>query len=117
MYYPFKLDLLYQASQTLANVHLCEQCQHIPQEIKEELQRLRGDKTTALVGKKYWADGARIRGVYESEDGMRFEPPKKEEPKEESKVESKLAETTAAATTSTPPAAVVASSGAASMDP
>jgi len=74
MYYPFKLDLLYQACQTLANVHLCEQCQHFPADVRTELVKLRGEKTTALVGKKYWADGARIHDVYESPDGLRFRP-------------------------------------------
>jgi len=49
MYYPFKLDLLYQACQTLANVHLCEQCQHFPADVRTELVKLRGEKTTALV--------------------------------------------------------------------
>lgn len=87
MYYPFKLDLLYQyvqshiycvdhafiafffgglciailttsffiiilifrACQTLANVHLCEQCQHFPADVRAELVKLRGEKTTALV--------------------------------------------------------------------
>lgn len=90
MYYPFKLDLLYQACQTLSNVHLCEQCNHIPKDVRLELNKLRGEKTTALVGKKYWADGARIRGIYETEDGMRFEAKKEGAAGAEEPTEKKL---------------------------
>jgi len=55
---PFKLELLHQACQTLANVHLCEQCPHVPADVRVKLVKLRGEKTTALVGKKHWAEGA-----------------------------------------------------------
>ncbi|CAB9509425.1 expressed unknown protein [Seminavis robusta] len=75
MYYPFKLELLYQACQTLASVHLCVQCEHIPADVREELVKFKSEKTSALVGKKYWADGARKKGVYEAEYGLRFRIP------------------------------------------
>lgn len=104
MYYPFKLDLLYQACQTLANVHLCEQCQHFPADVRVELVKLRGEKTTALVGKKYWADGARIHDVYESPDGLRFKPVEKVEKEKEGDEEKPAA--VAPAKTDSAPAAV-----------
>ena len=73
LYYPAKLDLLYQACQTMANVHLCETCEHIPSDIREQLIKLREQKMPALVGRKYWGDGARAKGVEETEEhGLRF---------------------------------------------
>jgi hypothetical protein len=72
MYYPAKLNGLYQAAQSMASGHLCHHCQHIPDEIRQELLVLRERKSSAGGGKKYWADGVRVLGVYEDEDGLRF---------------------------------------------
>ena len=73
LYYPQKLDRLYQASQSLANDHLMQVCQQIPEHIRAELKRLREEKATALSGKKYWGERARESGVYEDEAGLRFQ--------------------------------------------
>jgi hypothetical protein len=73
IYYPAKLYGLYQAAQNMASSHLCEHCQHVPPDVRAELLKLRDRKSSAGGGKKYWADGVRILGVFEDEDGLRYE--------------------------------------------
>ena len=73
MYYPAKLDGLYQAAQNQANGHLAQHCNHIPPNIRSELIRLKDCKSSAGGGKKYWADGVKVLGVYEDSNGLRFE--------------------------------------------
>jgi hypothetical protein len=46
-YYPAKLNGLYQAAQSMASGHLCFHCQHIPDEIRQELLVLRERKSSA----------------------------------------------------------------------
>jgi len=75
MYYPTKLEGLYQATQNMATGHLCEYCPQIPDRIKHTLRTLRDDKASAGGGKKYWADGVRALGVYESNGILRFKKP------------------------------------------
>lgn len=72
IYYPSKLDRLYQAGQTMASVHLGQHCNHIPPHIRAELARLRESKSAALGGKKYWSDGARALGVTEDDERLCF---------------------------------------------
>ncbi|CAB9521875.1 expressed unknown protein [Seminavis robusta] len=72
IYYPSKLDRLYQAGQTMASVHLGQHCNHIPAHIRTELARLREGKSAALAGKKYWSDGARALGVTEEDERLFF---------------------------------------------
>ena len=72
IYYPSKLDRLYQAGQTMASVHLGQHCNHIPEHLRQELARLREGKSAALAGKKYWSDGARALGVIEEDDRLFF---------------------------------------------
>mmetsp|Transcript_6277 Transcript_6277/g.8874 ORF Transcript_6277/g.8874 Transcript_6277/m.8874 type:complete len:377 (-) Transcript_6277:160-1290(-) len=69
MYYPAKLLGIYQAAQNLATSHLCEHCNKIPPELKNDLRILRERKSPAGGGKQYWGDGARALGVRESEQG------------------------------------------------
>ena len=73
MYFPAKLLGMYQAAQNMATIHLCKHCQLIPQGVRSELLALRERKSSAGGGKKYWADGAKVLGIYEAEDGLRFE--------------------------------------------
>lgn len=73
MYYPAKLTGLYQAAQNQANGHLVQHCNHVPVTIRNELIRLKDVKSSAGGGKKYWADGVKVLGVYEDSDGLRFE--------------------------------------------
>lgn len=77
MYFPTKLNGLYQAAQSLASGHLCTHCDHIPTVIREELLILKEKKSSAGGGKDYWGDGVRIIGVYENDDGLRFTKEKK----------------------------------------
>lgn len=73
IYYPARLQGLYQAAQNMASSHLCEHCQHVPPAVRAELTNLRDRKSSAGGGKKYWADGVRVLGVYEDSDGLRFD--------------------------------------------
>ena len=83
VYYPAKLTGLYQAAQNMATYHLLAEkgagCQHLPDSIREELVGFTNQKTkrkkrksSAGGGKQYWADGVRVLGVYESDNGLRF---------------------------------------------
>ena len=65
---------IYQAAQNMASGHLCELCNHVPKPIRTELIKLKDRKSSAGSGKKYWADGVRVLGVYEGSDGLRFYP-------------------------------------------
>jgi len=75
VYYPARLNGVYQASQNMASSHLCESCQCIPPPLKTELRTLRDRRDTASGGKQYWADGARAMGLYETEEGLRLRRP------------------------------------------
>lgn len=72
VYYSATLDGLYQAAQNMAKNHLCKHCRLIPPNVKNELLGLRDFKRRAAGGKNYWGEGARVLGVYESKDGLRF---------------------------------------------
>lgn len=72
VYYPAKLQGIYQAAQNMAGSHLCTSCQQIPAALKDELKRLRSLKDNASGGKQYWADGCRALGLYEVEQGLRL---------------------------------------------
>jgi hypothetical protein len=73
IYYPAKLQGIYQAAQNLAVAHLGEHCQNVPDDVRATLGRLRERKSSAGGGKRYWANGVRVLGVYEDRDGLRFE--------------------------------------------
>jgi len=78
VYYPSKLTGVYQAAQNMATYHLMGEksgCQHLPEMVRIELLSLnpqKKSKSSAGGGKKYWADGVRVLGVYEDENGLRF---------------------------------------------
>jgi hypothetical protein len=72
MYYPSKLDGVYQASQNLANAHLLQLCPLVPQHIRDELMRLKDKKSSAGGGKNSWAERLTALGVYEDDCGLRF---------------------------------------------
>ncbi|CAB9498434.1 expressed unknown protein [Seminavis robusta] len=79
IYYPSKLDRLYQMSQTIATLHLAEHCQHIPAEIRSELSKLRECKSAALGGKKYWADAGSALGLVEYDKRIFYDASKQPE--------------------------------------
>jgi hypothetical protein len=68
VYYPTKLQGIYQAAQNMASTHLTDACNIIDDELKAEMRRLRERRDTASGGKQYWADGARALGLYETDD-------------------------------------------------
>jgi hypothetical protein len=73
VYYPAKLDSVYQAARNMATGHLAERCQHLPADIKQELVKLLDHSRSSIgAGKQYWADGLRSLGVFEDQDGLRF---------------------------------------------
>jgi hypothetical protein len=77
VYYSATLDGLYQAAQNMAKNHLCKRCRLIPDDVRDKITSLRVRKRRAVGGKKYWAEGARVLGVIQCEDSLRF---KKREP-------------------------------------
>mmetsp|Transcript_7818 Transcript_7818/g.21109 ORF Transcript_7818/g.21109 Transcript_7818/m.21109 type:complete len:395 (-) Transcript_7818:503-1687(-) len=72
MYFPTKLDRIYQAAQNLSAFHLVEHCKHIPEDVRHKIKVLRLRKSPAGGGKRYWGEGVRCQGVYEDEAGLRF---------------------------------------------
>lgn len=72
MYYPSKLDGLYQAAQNLANGHLIEGCPLVPPSVRSTLVRLKNQKSSTGGGKHAWAERCHALGVYEDECGLRF---------------------------------------------
>jgi hypothetical protein len=75
VYYPAKLDGIYQAAQNMAGSHLCQACQQIPVALKQQIRKLRERRDNASGGKQYWADGCRALGLYETEEGLRIKHP------------------------------------------
>ncbi|KAL7576357.1 hypothetical protein ACA910_018170 [Epithemia clementina (nom. ined.)] len=72
VYYPMKLESVYQAGQNMAG-HLRDSCCQIPHQIRKELCKVRERRGHASSGKQYWADGCRSLGIYETaEDGLRL---------------------------------------------
>lgn len=69
VYYPTKLQGIYQAAQNMASTHLCESCQCIPPNLKNDLRLLRERRNTAGGGKQYWAEAARAMGIQETGEG------------------------------------------------
>lgn len=72
VYYSATLDGLYQAAQNMAKNHLCRHCRLLPEDVRQKLISLRDCKRRAAGGKKYWAEGAKVLGVHECIDGLRF---------------------------------------------
>lgn len=75
VYYPAKLEGVYQAAQNMAGSHLCKPgvCPHLPIHIQQQLNDLRARRDNASGGKQYWADGCRALGLMETADhGLRF---------------------------------------------
>jgi hypothetical protein len=56
----------------MAKNHLCRHCRLIPEDVRKKLIGLRECKRRAAGGKKYWAEGARVIGVEQYNDGLRF---------------------------------------------
>lgn len=72
MYFPTKLDRIYQAAQNLSAFHLCGGCTHVPEDVRKRILILRERKSPAGGGKRYWAEGVRCLGVKEEKGGLLF---------------------------------------------
>jgi hypothetical protein len=75
VYYPAKLEGVYQAAQNMAGSHLCKPgvCPHLPPLQQQQLKELRSRRDNASGGKQYWADGCRALGLAETPNhGLRF---------------------------------------------
>ena len=73
VYFPAKLKGLYQAAQNMAASHFCDSCRNIDPFVRAELRAYNeGKAASGHGGKQYWADGARVLGVIETEEGLRF---------------------------------------------
>jgi hypothetical protein len=74
VYFPAKLPGLYQAAQNMAINHFTESCASIPEATRARILRLKAKKATVLGGgKQYWANGARVLGIVETENGLIFD--------------------------------------------
>ena len=76
VYYPSRLMNVYQASQDLTNTHLLSTCQSIPDSIRRKLIHLRENDQgrKSAIGKEGWGYRAKMVGVYEDSNGLRFAP-------------------------------------------
>eukprot|EP00978_Attheya_sp_CCMP212_P027961 scaffold95164_cov52-Attheya_sp.AAC.1 len=72
VFFPSKLLGIYQAAQNMAVGHLCISCDNIPDDTKEQLLTFRQQKSSANVGKQYWAMAAKAIGLKETEHGLTF---------------------------------------------
>ena len=75
MYFPTTIRALYQAAQHMASVHFTGTCAHINPQLKAQLIDFQEKKAVFGRGGKnynYWAERANVRGVYETEQGLRF---------------------------------------------
>jgi hypothetical protein len=72
MYFPTKLDRIYQAAQNLSTFHLCDNCKYVPDHVRKKILLLRERKSPAGGGKRYWGEGVRCLGVVEDESGLHF---------------------------------------------
>lgn len=75
VYFPSTIRAIYQAAQNMATDHFANTCEKINPQVKKQLFDLQGRKVVSRPGyggKKYWADGAVARGIYEMERGLQF---------------------------------------------
>jgi hypothetical protein len=72
VYYPARLDRVYQAGQNMAKSHFTDQCQHLGDDTRKELLELCEGRSSVGCGKQYWAETMSSLGVYEDENGLRF---------------------------------------------
>jgi hypothetical protein len=74
VYFPTKLKGLYQSVQNMGKNHFLNSCRTIPETIRSELFKLKDAKPSMLGGgKQFWAYGARLLGVVEDEEVLRFQ--------------------------------------------
>lgn len=74
LYFPTKLDRVYQAAQQLSALHFCASagnggCPHLPASAKRAILQQKERKSPAGGGKRYWAEGVQCLGVVEQKGG------------------------------------------------
>ena len=69
-----QFDRVHQTAVNVATGHLCQCCEHVPKEVRNELISLKEQKSTGGGGKECWANGVRALGVLEAADGLHFAP-------------------------------------------
>jgi hypothetical protein len=74
MYYPTKLNLIYQAAQNMTKIHLRTRCKNAPEAILRDLMTFRQCKSGTGGGKIYWNEGAQLKGIREVGECLRFAP-------------------------------------------
>jgi hypothetical protein len=75
VYFPARLNGIYQAAQNQATNHFSESCRTIPEPLRTRAMMLKEQKTVVLGGgKQYWARAAEMSGVGETENGLAFTP-------------------------------------------
>jgi hypothetical protein len=82
VYYSKTIDGMYQVAQNMAKLHFTKKCHMIPEDTQHQLIKLQKKTNRASGGKEYWAEGIRVLGVYEDDNGvMRFRPKKSRQEK------------------------------------
>jgi hypothetical protein len=72
MSYPSFISGIYTSVQQLYRLHF-DQCEHIPQELKDKVQALRENNTSNRGGRKqYWINSAKRRGLVDTSFGVHF---------------------------------------------
>jgi hypothetical protein len=73
VYYPNRLEGIYQTAQKMTVGHLSKRCSMIPEEVRDRLLYLKDQKSSDGGGKRYWANSVRSLGVVETpRDGLSF---------------------------------------------
>lgn len=76
VYFPSKLEGVYQMAQNMANIHICGgTCPFIAPDLRDKLIQLRSSSLSASgTGKSTWAQKVAALGVFEDQYGLRFTP-------------------------------------------
>ena len=73
VYFPARLNCIYQAAQNIASSHLTNNCDQIDPVVKDELiQYQKAGRTKGHAGKKYWAKTAEAQGLKENGGYLTF---------------------------------------------
>ena len=74
VYYPSKLNRIYQAAQNMSRNHFLDSCKAIPEVVRHQLNILKDQKAMNVsAGKEYWSEAAARVGVREGESGLFFD--------------------------------------------
>lgn len=74
VYYPAKLEGVYQAAHNMALSHFSTYCESMDESLRQNLIYLRENKSSTGGGKSAWAERAGALCIFEDERGLRFFP-------------------------------------------